>query len=543
MNTWDDTDDMRVKRRTRTAILLVMLLALPAVAEQKTTRLRPADGSVSYERVAGVIEAAVNRIVASQKPDGRFGFGGVARRYPIGSTALAVLALEYAGPYLTSHTDAAVRAAVAKGIVAISQGPMENATYSSALVICALQKTGSGRYRPRIDAYASALVKGQFTEGKDAGLWGYGPAGEFPWADRSNTQFAILGLYFAHGVGFPVPRKTWDMARDQYLRSQSPDGGWGYRSGMRAESYVNMTLAGTISLQLCNEMLTPSGHVQCKAPPESKEVNAGLAWLAENLSITSLDGYGLYALERLGKLGGRSELAGHDWYEEGARRLVGLSPSQAWGGPYVADCWTVLFLARGLQPIIMNKLERRGTSDWNNDPHDVRNLVEHISAKFQNEKQWRIVTLAAPVEHLLRVPILFVNGHQALAFSLQDKATLKEYVEQGGTILAEACCGMKEFDQSFRELVKEFWPDQELAPIAKDHVIYNSPVKLSEQPSLLAVTVGEGRLSIIYLPEDQSCRWEVGGPGTRGSLDLGANIYFYVVSVRGRTASEQPERK
>ena len=211
----------------------------------------------------------------------------------------------------------------------------------------------------------------------------------------------------------------------------------------------------------------------------------------------------------------------------------------SWAEPVVAECWAVLFLARGLEPIIINKLQRPG-NDWNLDPYDIKHLVEYISGKFQHDKQWRIVTMEASVEHLLKVPILYMNGHEALEFNDQEKAKLREYVEKGGTILGEACCGHKAFDRSFRALIKELWPDREMIRLPKGHIIYTTPGIVRNSPLLLGLPMGDGqqgRLGVIYSPYDHSCRWCVGGKKGRNSFTLGANIYFYVTKVGRRLAA------
>ena len=61
------------------------------------------------------------------------------------------------------------------------------------------------------------------------------------------------------------------------------------------------------------------------------------------------------------------------------------------------------------------------------------------------------------VADLLRAPILFWNGHFAPVLSSAERKLLRSYVDQGGTILAEACCGNREFDNGFRTMMKSIW--------------------------------------------------------------------------------------
>ena len=46
-------------------------------------------------------------------------------------------------------------------------------------------------------------------------------------------------------------------------------------------------------------------------------------------------------------------------------------------------------------------------------------------------------------------------------------------LETGGLLLADAACGKKEFDESFRELVKKMYPDAKLEVIPLDDELYS----------------------------------------------------------------------
>jgi hypothetical protein len=238
---------------------------------------------------------------------------------------------------------------------------------------------------------------------------------------------------------------------------------------------------------------------------------------------------------------GRASIGRRDWYNEGARALLA---GPGWTGfacpPAVSTCFGVMFLARGLEPIIINKLERRETNDWNNDPYDVKHLVEYLCDHYQLPVQWRIVSLQAPLELLQRTPILYISGHHKLDFNDAEKAKVKAYVEGGGTILGQDCCSKPEFDKSFRELVKELF-DGELRPLPSAHRIYERMKVRDVMPKVvveaLLLDKEQGRPGVIYLPTDQCCRWQVGGSEAAESFAVGTGIYFYV-TIEGRKMFE-----
>src|SRR5262249_4139280 len=126
----------------------------------------------------------------------------------------------------------------------------------------------------------------------------------------------------------------------------------------------------------------------------------------------------------------------------------------------VATSFAILFLAKGRAPVVINKLRHGPGNDWDNDTDDVRNLVNVVSRDWKSLVTWQVVDPnIATVEDLLQAPILFFNGHVAPEFTEEGKKNLRSYVEQGGFIFAEACCGRPEFDKGFNKLMKEIFPE------------------------------------------------------------------------------------
>jgi hypothetical protein len=437
--------------------------------------LRPAYADApTQDQIREALNAGVEHLIDQQQPDGSWKLPDVAHGgdgYDVGRTALATLALLHAQRHVKSGR---VQEAIHNGISFIVQQWPEPKTYTAGLVQQALYKADPRRYQKHSSMYGWMLVYGQLAVGPQTGGFSYGLP-PFPKdfdvrknadqnrnmvegrADNSNSQFGILGLLFSEKAGFQIPKICWLRAQKYYIGAQHQDGSWDYFSdlyrqstggGATPEGTHNLTFAGTVSLAIANEMLYADKHDQCKPQPMSEPVEKGLEWIAKNWS-NNLMPYGWYACERLGILMGYSEFGGTDWYEAGSSVLLGQVASGnvpgEFGGGAPNLCFGILFLSRGLEPIIFNKLKRTG--DWNLHLHDIAHATEYISEKFQYGKQWRIVTLNASVDYLLRVPILWISGHEKLMFNDDEKKKLKEYVERGGTILGEACCSKKELDR------------------------------------------------------------------------------------------------
>jgi hypothetical protein len=140
----------------------------------------------------------------------------------------------------------------------------------------------------------------------------------------------------------------------------------------------------------------------------------------------------------------------------------------------------------------------------------------------------------ANVQDLLQAPILFFNGHEAPDFTAEGKKNLRDYVEQGGFIFAEACCGRTEFDKGFNALMKEVFPEPEyqLHPLAEDHAVWRSRHKLTSDIHPLWGIEHGCRTVVIYSPEDLSCYWNQSesnpaNPAVIKAQRVGQNVVDY----------------
>ncbi len=314
-----------------------------------------------------------------------------------------------------------------------------------------------------------------------------------------------------------------------------------------------MTTAGISSLIIAGERVF-QGHEalisdeirHCGEGEVDIPLQRGIDWLAANFSVRENVGgngnklYYLYGLERAGRLSGQRYFGAHDWYREGAEELVQLQDrlSGSWNdsyGPVISTSFALLFLAKGRAPVLINKLRHAPGGDWDNDIDDVRNLVEAVSADWKHLLTWQTVDPNdATVEDMLQAPIVFFNGHHAPVFTAAGKANLRAYVEQGGFILAEACCSRPEFDKGFRALIKEVFPDPgyDLHPLGEDHPIWRAKHLLDPSIHPLWGIEHGCRTVVVYSPRDLSCYWNQeknrpGHPAVLKSIKLGQNIVDY----------------
>ena len=491
--------------------------------------LAPASrGDVTPEQVRRALDQGVRSLRQRQLQDGTWAERN-GQRHAGGLTCLATLALLQAGePTASSQMKSAL------GHV---RRQANEHVYVVAVKIMALAKADPVTYAPEIEQATEWLIGAQRADG----LWSYRETGGT--YDHSNTQFALLGLHAAAQSGVKVPRNVWNLARRQLLRNQRSDGGWAYRAG--GQSYGSMTAAGAADLFILgSSVASPTEHgfhngaaPGCGTYRGSRPLERALGWLGRNFHADQNPQrgrtylyYWLYAVERCGILSGRRTFGEHDWYREGAEFLVRAQhPDGGWGSSVVETAFGVLFLAKGRKPLLIQKLKWSPNESWNPDRNDVEHLIAFIGDKLGGPTSWQVVEFDAPLEEWLAAPLLYFHGHAFPSWNARQCAKVRKYVEMGGTLLAEACCGRRVFREGFERFVAETFPEVPLHELDAGHPIYSAHFDL-EPAGLMGMEVG-CRTSIIYSPHDLSCLWEQGDIPvlSERAFRLGTNIAAFAV--------------
>ncbi|ADV61004.1 Prenyltransferase/squalene oxidase [Isosphaera pallida ATCC 43644] len=549
---------------------LAVLMWEPGWLMVTPAQAQPRGAQVTQEQVEKAIRLGVKSLRDKQQPDGSWrGFADDFAKYH-GLTSLATLALINAGEPIDSPT-------VSRALEFIRRARPDqlDSTYAVALQVMALAAGDPQRDKVRIAAGVAWLERAQFRREDSpryAGAWTYGMnKGQRP--DNSNSQFALLGLYAASEVGVEVKDSVWELARNYWERCQNNSGGWPYVIDDDT-STASMTCAGISSLVITGakrvqsvETLVGDKVRNCgEGGVVNNRIQAGINWMARRFQVdfNFTDGLGrqpwtyyyLYGLERAGRLSGQRYFGEHDWYLRGAAKLVKEQDPLlgSWNGgggiednPVLVTSYALLFLAKGRAPVLINKLVHQPANDWNIHVDDIRNLTNAVSRDWKAFVTWQVVNPNSPdagLADLLQAPIAFINGKQAPVFTPAAKRLLRDYVEQGGFILAEAGCSEPAFDQGFRALLTEIFPepDYQLRRLSEDHPIWRSYHRLSPNVHELWGIEFGCRTVVVYTPQMLAAYWnhaesQPGNPAVERAIRVGQNIVDYA------TGRELPEDK
>jgi Domain of unknown function (DUF4159) len=537
-------------RATRLTLISAILVALVATASDLAPRAR---AGVTREEVERAIRNGVRYLIKEQRPDGSW--PEIDDDAKTGPTSLVTLALLTAG----EPADAPHIVKALEFLRKYEPGQLDS-VYSVALQTMVFAAATPKIDVVRIEANVDWLQEAQLKPGDHAlwpGSWSY-RSSKTRHGDNSNSQYALLGLNAASEVGVKVKPEVWKLARQYWQRYQQLDGSWGYTPDANNGATASMTCAGVSSLVISGlkrfrgaEKLVGEKDVDdCGKGAADPNLDAGIRWMSRHFQVGQNTGAGqqwkyyyLYGLERAGRLSGIRFFGEHDWYREGAEELVHDQDKLdgSWFGTQyeryksISTSFALLFLAKGRSPVVINKLRHGQGSDWNNDVDDIRNLVGAVSRDWNHLLTWQVVDPSvARVEDMLQAPIAYFNGHEAPAFTPRGERNLRDFVDQGGFIFAEACCGRKEFDKGFRDLMKRVFPDPEydLHPLASDHAVWRAkwPLEPKDHP-LWGIEHG-CRTVVIYSPEDLSCDWnqietQSELPRVTKSTRIGQNVVDY----------------
>lgn len=366
------------------------------------------------------------------------------------------------------------------------------------------------------------------------------------WYDRSNGQYAVLGMWALAENGGEIRNIYWQIEDLAWKHAQLKDGGWNYNPDPRfwgSESSVSMTAAGIATLFITQDYTAEDNWGSCRGGIRNEFIERGLYWMDQHVDLAFGNYYAMYGLERIGTASGRRYFGTKDWFQIGADYLVThQQPDGSWAekvfGSIPATDFSLLFLSRGRAPVMINKLQyesadRNITEPWNERPRDVANLARWAGKQDEAYYNWQVVNLRVTPEELHDAPILYISGSQALHFTPDDEAKLRTYVQEGGMILGNSNCGKDAFTKSFIELGKKLFKDYSWRQTAPTDFIYTEQFKeFRPRPKVMELTNGIRKLMVLIPESDASKAWQIRATQNGGQYGLGTNIFLYATDKK-----------
>jgi RNA polymerase sigma factor (sigma-70 family) len=330
----------------------VTLVAVPVVAQAEPPPPAPPRAAPAWPERDAAIQAGVRFLKAKQRADGSW--SDADSEAHSGTTSLVTFALLAAG----EPRDAPAISRAVEHLRGFGPERLKS-TYAVSLQTMVFAAVDPRRDQPKIVANARWLQDAQIKPGDRVnwpGSWTYSKLRNRN-GDNSNTHFALMGLKAASDAGVPVRAEVWALSRRYWELYQHNDGGWGYTPDKAMPANASMTCAGISSLVITG-------------PQPSPRLQRGVDWLANHFRVDQNPPIGqqwryyyLADLERAGRLTGQRLFGTHDWYREGAEKLLEDQDRDqgCWlgAGPVegqepvglVSTSFALMFLAHGRTPV------------------------------------------------------------------------------------------------------------------------------------------------------------------------------------------------
>ena len=219
-------------------------------------------------------------------------------------------------------------------------------------------------------------------------------------------------------------------------------------------------------------------------------------------------------------------------------------------------------------PLFAARLMYGTYQDYMPNPGDLDNLMKHVRANLdvwygqQMISAEEIIAIYAQGKSC-DIPMLYVTGYHPFELTGKQRGALREYLLDGGTIVADAALGSAAFSESFRAEMAKMFPRRKFGPLPQDHAVRRSYFKAFsvkyftvargtgsqvEGPPVLEGLNLAARTAVIFSPYDLTCGWdgffappaEARVPGAsrtkamvpHDAVRMGINIVAYVAAER-----------
>ena len=201
-------------------------------------------------------------------------------------------------------------------------------------------------------------------------------------------------------------------------------------------------------------------------------------------------------------------------------------------------------------PTLVAKLSHGSNQDWTTDRNDIFNLLKIVGREYETPFRAIVVEFGSYSFNAKQTPIVYMSGHNSFSLDGSKKRELRQFIESGGTLIIDACCGSAKFASSAKSEVRGMFPDRRFKRLPLDHPVFSchniiEKVAYSgvtddfpgDEPYLEGVDFG-CRTAVFFSPFDLSCGWDNHAHehgkrvAVRDAVNLGVNMLSYALVNR-----------
>jgi hypothetical protein len=194
--------------------------------------------------------------------------------------------------------------------------------------------------------------------------------------------------------------------------------------------------------------------------------------------------------------------------------------------------------------------------DWTTDPDDAKSLMKRFSHDIGVQRRSIEVTFDDFSWNAAEIPLLYLTGHEGYELSPETRKRLRIYLQDGGALICDACCGSDDFLRSWVREMNAIFPRRKAMKLPPDHPVFHTVYDIEAvgyrvegkepfraPPTVLGVNIG-CRTAVFLTPYDLSCGWSghhhdegkrvwSDKTGDEEALRLGVNMLAYAQATYG----------
>lgn len=169
-------------------------------------------------------------------------------------------------------------------------------------------------------------------------------------------------------------------------------------------------------------------------------------------------------------------------------------------------------------------------------------FLSNVQQKTSISTERRFKPVKLDSDELFKIPFVVMTGEGDFNLPANERKNLKQYLENGGFLLASASCSNEAWDAAFRRELKRLFGNDCLKDIPLDHEIFRTvyPVKdlklskSSGEAKLRGMTLN-GKIVVVYSSDglNDTSHTEgcccCGGNEIQNSMEINANILAYAL--------------